>query len=661
VEQDRGESTPGPPSSEDRQADLARIVEQSPNEIYVFHRESLRFIDVNRAGRENLGYTLAELRSLTPLDLKPEFTLEGFRTLLAPLQEGDEDQIVFEARHRRKDASTYWADVRLQSGSYAGQPVFVAMIVDGTERRRVEVELRRTATLLESVLDSTPDHIFVKDLDLRTTLCNRSFARALGKAPEDLIGHTDVENGWDPLLVRGDPAQGIRGFESDDRRALAGYPVHNPCGPANVHGEVRYFDTVKTPMRDDQGEVVGLLGVARDVTERKRAEDNRLELERQFQHVQKLESLGVLAGGIAHDFNNLLTSILGYADLARIDLPTGSQVAGYIEQVVAGARQAASLTQQMLAYSGKGRFVVEPLCLSREVQDMTRLLEISITKKCVLKYEFFPDLPSIDADQAQIRQIIMNLVLNASDAIGEASGMIAISTGAMACDRKYLSETYLDESLEEGLYVFLEVSDNGSGMDKATRRRIFDPFFTTKFTGRGLGLAAVLGIVRGHRGAIRVYSEEKRGTTFKVLFPASNQPTASTSTSEATATEEWRSSGTVLVVDDEESVRGLASAMLERMGFQVLLAGDGREGVEVFRSEAERLRLVLLDMAMPHLNGEEAFRAMRQLHNVRTILCSGYNEQAATNRFAGKGLAGFLQKPYRYEQLQATVRTALGE
>lgn len=395
------------------------------------------------------------------------------------------------------------------------------------------------------------------------------------------------------------------------------------------------------------------------IAARSEAEAERRRLEAQLQHAQKLESLGVLAGGIAHDFNNLLTSILGYADLALQELPAASPARSLIDETVKGARQAAELTTQMLAYSGKGRFVVEAIDLSALVQDMTRLLQISISKKCLLRFNLMPELPAIDGDAAQIRQIVMNLVINASEAVGDRSGAIVLSTGVMHCDRAYLSETYLDDDLPEGLYVHLEVADTGCGIAEDVRDRLFDPFFTTKFTGRGLGLSAVLGIVRGHRGAIKVYGEPDKGSTFKVLFP----PSLAAATPPGPIAGEaipWRGHGTILVVDDEESVRGLARRMLETMGFSVLTAADGRDAVSVFAREGEHIDLVLLDMTMPHLDGEETFRELRRLRaDVRTVLCSGYNEQTATGRFAGKGLTAFLQKPYRYEELLAVVRAAM--
>jgi signal transduction histidine kinase/CheY-like chemotaxis protein len=358
---------------------------------------------------------------------------------------------------------------------------------------------------------------------------------------------------------------------------------------------------------------------------RKESEQERLKFEAQLQHTQKLESLGVLAGGIAHDFNSMLASILGYCDLAMLKLPAGTPVHELVGEAMNGARRAADLTKQMLACSGKGHFVVEALDLSALTEDMTRLVEISISKKCVLKFSLMPDLPAILADATQVCQIIMNLTINASEAIGNRSGVIAVTTGVMHWDRAYLGSTCLVQDLPEGLYVYMEVADNGVGMPEKTLASVFDPFFTTKFTGRGLGLSAVLGVVRGHRGAIKTYSEPGKGTTFKVLFPATASP-AHVPEEREIEKAAGLGGGTVLIVDDEESVRGVTRQMLEAMGFTVLTAADGRAGVEVFRAEQDQIRLVLPDMTMPHLDGEQAFRETRRIRGD-----AQFSRAAATN------------------------------
>ncbi len=367
----------------------------------------------------------------------------------------------------------------------------------------------------------------------------------------------------------------------------------------------------------------------------------------------------MLAGGIAHDFNNLLMGVLGNADLALLQLPPEAPGREHVKKIVTAAMRAAELTNQMLAYSGKGRFVVEALNVNRIIEEMDHLLGTVLSKKTSLRFHLAPDLPMVEADASQLRQVVMNLLTNASEALGESSGTVLVTTGVMVADAAYLRGCTLSEELLPGRYVYLEVSDAGQGMDAATRARIFDPFFTTKFTGRGLGLAAVLGIVRGHRGGIKIYSEPGKGTTFTVLFPAGEGATAfpESTHEEAGAVDQ---AGLVLVVDDDPSVCDVARAMLEAAGFQVVVAADGREAVDLFRARAPEISLVLLDMTMPRMGGEEAFREIRRIRgDARVILSSGYNEQDATNHFAGKGLAGFIQKPYRVAALAAKVREAL--
>jgi two-component system cell cycle sensor histidine kinase/response regulator CckA len=302
---------------------------------------------------------------------------------------------------------------------------------------------------------------------------------------------------------------------------------------------------------------------------------------------------------------------------------------------------------------------VQNLDVNKLIEDTTHLLQISIAKNCVLRFSLARDLPAIRADATQLRQVIMNLVINGSEAIGSRSGVLALITGVARVDAEYLKGFRPDASPNPGDYVFIEVSDNGCGMDGATLAKIFDPFFTTKFTGRGLGLAAVLGIVRGHKGGLKVYSEPGKGTTFKLFFPVSTGPAQDSATPFADTTP-FKAAGTVLVVDDEETVRTVAARMLERLGFAVVTANDGRDGMEKFRSDPTRFVMVLLDLTMPHLDGEETFRQMRQLNpGVRVILTSGFNQQEAVNRFIGKGLAGFIQKPFELASLVQVIRSVL--
>lgn len=433
-------------------------------------------------------------------------------------------------------------------------------------------------------------------------------------------------------------------------------------GRPEQHPATHYSDTRSSfwannyVYRLPTGEVVAMFD---DVTERERAEQQRRALEAQVQHAQKLESLGILAGGIAHDFNNLLMGILGNADLALNDTSLASKARRHLKEIETTSRHAADLCRQMLTYSGKSRISVQPVDLSELVRDMVSLLKISISKKSDLHCSFGKDLPPIEGDATQLRQVIMNLITNASDAIGDKEGTITIGTRSLECSRPYLDTTYLNENLAEGTYVCLDVSDSGCGMDPETQDRIFDPFYTTKSTGRGLGLAVVIGIVRGHRGAIKVYSEPGKGTSFRVLFPASKrfvEPRERDLAPEA----EWRGSGCILVVDDDGVIRNLAKSMLERGGFTVLTAVDGEDALRVFREHHEEVSLVLLDMTMPRMNGEETFRELTRIRaDIPVIISSGYGEQETMGQFREKGIAGFIQKPYQTRDLMRVLRGIL--
>jgi PAS domain S-box-containing protein len=414
---------------------------------------------------------------------------------------------------------------------------------------------------------------------------------------------------------------------------------------------------ISTSVIVGHGQEAHVLAVMRDLTDQKRQKQERETLEAHMRHVQKLESLGVLAGGIAHDFNNLLTGILGNAELARHEMPLGSAAVVYLHDVEDIARRAADLCRQMLAYSGRGQFVVEPLSLNSVVREMGRMLAVSVSKKATLSYDLSPELPALTADANQIRQLVMNLITNASEALENQSGAIVIRTDVATFDREYLKNTYLDDQLPEGRYVYLEVTDTGCGMSPEDQQRMFEPFFTTKFTGRGLGMAAVLGIMRGHRGAIKVDSKRGQGTTITLLFPAAEATLPEQPMNTVSSQAYWKGQGTVLVVDDEEPVRTVAQRLLERLGFRAIVASDGHQALELFRAHHQDLICVLLDLTMPRLDGPEAFRQMRQQGpKVPILLTSGYTQQHAATAFGDEQPAGFVQKPLDLQKLRDSLR-----
>jgi two-component system, cell cycle sensor histidine kinase and response regulator CckA len=422
-----------------------------------------------------------------------------------------------------------------------------------------------------------------------------------------------------------------------------------------VEGSVKWLNIKSSPEALENGDLLWH-GVVTDVTDEKLADEERLRLEKMFFHAQKLESLGILAGGIAHDFNNILMAIIGNADLALMSITGDSPAVENLKRIEQASARAADLTKQMLAYSGKGRFVLEDLDLNQLVDKMQPLLEISISKKAVLMLNLHEPLPPVEADATQMHQIIMNLVINASEALEENSGLICITTDSLYCDRKFLKEVWSDDKMSEGQYVCLEVADTGCGMDKNTMAKLFDPFFTTKFTGRGLGMAAVQGIVKGHKGSIKVSSEKGKGSTFKILLPASNRPANPARQEVNTDSENWRGRGIVLLVDDEETVRCIGAEMLTTLGFTPIMAHDGLEAIGILK-RTPGIAFVILDLTMPRMDGEQCFRELRLLDPaLKVIMSSGYNEQEVTQRFIGKGLSGFIQKPYKLSDLRDAIK-----
>jgi PAS domain S-box-containing protein len=456
-------------------------------------------------------------------------------------------------------------------------------------------------------------------------------------------------------LVHPDDREGILALFNSQSREPGTTTQFPPYRYRHKDGRWIWFSTIGACYEVASGEV-RYLEVTRDITDDVQKEEDRLELTRQMQEAQRLESLGVMAGGITHDFNNLLTPILGDAELALLDLPPDSPVRPQIEQIRRAAQRAATLTRQLLAYSGQGPVLIEPLALSRLVEEMGQLLEGAVSGKAALIYDLADDLPSVEADIAQLSQVVMNLITNATEAVREGAGRITLRTGIVEAEKVDRQYVVGDFEPTAGSYVFFEVVDDGCGMDVETRSKIFDPFFTTKFTGRGLGLAAVLGIVRSHGGFIEIDSEVGRGTRFCVLFPAAERAPVAAATW-TTPIEDWRGSGTVLVVDDDEGVRELLDVTLRRAGLSVLLARDGREGVDLFRRHADEIRAVVLDRTMPDIGGEDAFDEIRRIRpDARIMLISGYSEERAAWHFIDKGLDAFLHKPFEPRLLLERIR-----
>jgi PAS domain S-box-containing protein len=508
------------------------------------------------------------------------------------------------------------------------------------------VQRERSEGRLRALLESASEGIIAVDEEGTILLVNAMSEELFGYNRGELMGQP-VE-----ILLRNED----RSIHRSHRQTYSAHPHTRLMGAGmsllgqRKDGSTFPLEISLSSIREGGSQVV--LALVNDITQRKLVED-------QLRESAKLESLGVLAGGIAHDFNNLLTGVLGYASMAMDQLPAESSSREMIGEAIRSAERAAHLTNQMLAYSGKGKFLVQPVNLSEFTRDIVMLVRSSIPRTARVDLQLLDEVPLVEADIAQLQQLVMNLFINAGEAIGDAPGTVTIRTGVREFYDGPISAGLRDRDMTPGRYASLEVQDTGSGMDELTRQRIFDPFFTTKFTGRGLGLSAVLGIVRGHGGAIEVESAPGCGSKFTVLLPETRLRRRPEPTHRRAARV---GAGTILIVDDEAAIRKMGQMILERAGYKVIVAENGEEAIDLFRKVADQVSAVLLDMTMPVMSGSETLKHLRDLKpDVPIALSSGFTEVEALARFPVKTVEAFIQKPYTAAYLVATINNIVAD
>lgn len=676
---------------------LEAIVENIPDMIFVKDAKELRFVRLNQAGTDLLGYSVADLLGKNDYDFFPtdeaDFFTEKDR---AVLESGTLLEIPEEPIHTRFRGIRYlWTkkvpifdpdtqeprfllgisqditekkvfqeelkainedlEKRVQARTEELSEVVALLHRDIAERQRVETRLRASESWNRKILEALPGGILHVGLDGQILKANQKALNFFQK------GHISVSSLRLQQLESRSVWEDGTPCRTEDMPASKALRTQTPQGPVTLgkkrpDGSMAWASYTAIPLQDSETEqITGVVLTFLDVTEKKAQEEEQKKFEAQLQHAQKLESLGVLAGGIAHDFNNLLVGILGNAEIMLEELEKGSLLYRRGQQIVETAVRASDLTRQLLAYAGKGKFQIQPIHLSLLAEEVAHLLQAAIAKNVVLQKELAPDLPNVAGDSTQIQQVLMNLLTNAAESYGGRGGVVIIRTGQTDLHHRGMTDSFTGTEIHTGRYVFLEVTDRGVGMDEATQAKIFDPFYTTKFTGRGLGLAAVMGIVRSHQGMIKIASEPGKGTIFTVFFPAleSEQAlhVATPSPEPMPSLEAWHGS-TVLVVDDDPVVRSVTHNMLSRMGFQTLLAYDGQQGLLKFIEHQDKIALVLLDLTMPQMGGEEAFREMKKVkREIPIVLCSGYTQEEAINLFSEQGISGFLEKPFTRKSL----------
>lgn len=541
----------------------------------------------------------------------------------------------WEMRIKRVDGSCFWAELQ-STLAHNGENWIILKEI--TERKQAEEVQREGEERLRAIMDNTDSVIYMKDVESKYIMINRRFEKLFKVNRKEVLGKTDYD-----IF----PTEIAAVFQESDHTVFnLGKPLSlEEIAP--LDDGIHTYASIKFPVFGVDGRPIAVCGISNDITERK-------QLEQQFQQAQKMESLGVLSGGIAHDFNNILAIIIGYCALTKMDYKTAEK---NIPEIENAAERAAALCRQMLAYAGKAQLTKTQVNLCLLVDEMVTMLKSTLPQNAVIKPDLSTDIPVIDADASQLRQIVMNLIINASEAIGKEQGEIKVSLANTTVIAGQSDTDYNGKAISPGVYILLEVTDNGCGMDAETKWRIFEPFYTTKFTGRGLGMSAVLGIINSHGGALQLFSQLGHGSTFKVYLPVKDGNSTEMESIQQVTSNQWRGSGTILLVEDEEQVRHIARELLEMFGFTVLEAVNGKDALELYQQNAADITLVVTDMGMPIMDGYELFHELKKLNpELPIIASSGYGDAEVSSRIGSDNIAGLISKPYNPIQLREVLK-----
>jgi len=601
---------------------------------------------VNPAWTAALGWSMEELiNSNRDLIIHPDDlpkTLEARERL----NESDRTLII---TNRYRHINGNYRIIRWNVISFKERGLIFVSGRDETERFEAEQELNRMWERLDIAIRNGVIGLWDYDIPEDSLTVNEAMTDLLGF---DMHILSNVQREWGKYLHHDDLPQSLKAMV-DHLKGKKEYYV-DEYRLRLPDGKYRWFlSRGKISEYNDNGSPVRVSGSVTDITDLKESEEKRLKLEQKMQQAQKLESLGILAGGIAHDFNNLLMGVIGNTDILLYEMPENLKLQSKLLDIKKAAKRASELTNQMLAYSGRGKFLVEPINLNELVQEMSSFLGTSISKKVDLLYFLNKDLPLFEGDATQVRQVVMNIIVNASESIGNNRGEIKISTYVEEIDGTSMEKLTIGNGIRPGKYIALEISDTGCGIEQKQIKQIFDPFFTTKFTGRGLGLAAVLGIIKGHHGALKLQSEKDKGTTFIIYLPVTFKPEIKIETMEEPSEIKNNTAKLqVLIIDDEDYIRTLATRMLKIAGHTSFTAANGEEGIQIFQEKSSILSCVILDLTMPDLDGEEVLKELLKINpNVPVIISSGYSPDDITKRFKKNEISGFLQKPYQLSEL----------
>ena len=603
---------------------------------------------VNDAACRALGYAREELLTLSAPDVAspPKAFDEHWRDLRK------HGSITFETLCRAKDGHRFPVEIRANYVVFDGKEYNCAFVTDITERKRMEQSLRESEGFQRALLQTIPDLIWLKHPNGVFLACNAMFERLYGAKEEEIVGKTDYD------FVEKNLADFFR--ERDRMAIAAGEPTSNEEWVTFAdNGHRALLETIKTPMIDDRGKLIGVLGVARDITERKKAEEEKVKLKSQLQQAQKMESVGRLAGGVAHDFNNMLGVILGYGELVLEETDPSLQLHGALQEIMKAAQRSTDITRQLLAFARKQTISPKVLDLNKTVLGMTDILRRFIGEDIDLVWLPAEAIWPVRIDPGQIDQILVNLCVNARDAIPDV-GKVTIETCNVEFDETYCTHHF---GFSPGEYVLLAVSDNGNGMDAETLENIFEPFFTTKASskGTGLGLATVYGIVKQNKGFINVYSEPGQGTTFKIYLPR-HRTNAEYLPEKVMEQPAETGHETILLVEDELAILKMTTMMLENLGYQVMASRTPTEATGLAREYAGDIHLLVTDVVMPEMNGRDLVKSIRSIHpHIKCLFMSGYTANVISHHGVLDNGVNFIQKPFSKKKLGAKVREALGK
>ena len=625
------------------------LFEGASDAIFLYNPAG-RIIDVNKQACNTYGYTRNEmLRFYAGEQLSASQLIENNNSFEIFQSALSGETKFFEWFGRKKDGSTFPEEVSLNPINIAGERYCLAIIRDVTERKKTEKILNEQRAYLRQVIDLSPNFIFAKDRQGRYTLVNKSLADAYGTTVDNLIGKCDADFNNSKEEVQQFRRDDLEVMNTKKEKFIPEEPVTESTG------KVRFVQTVKRAIIDDDGNANQVLGVSADITERKKAEEEKERLNAKLYESQKMESIGLLAGGIAHDFNNLLAGIIGYASLASEELGPDHKTTNSINMIMQSADKASRLTRELLAYAEGGAQIRETFDLNKLVIDMLNILKANISSNITIEQNLSQLPVIINADYAQIQHIVMNMCINAGESIGDKLGKITITTGDVVTAGKQCSDCG-DSGTQ---YVFLEIIDTGCGMSEEVQGRIFDPFFSTKRFGRGMGLAAVQGIISRHNGHIKIDSSIDTGTKFTCCLPASFGVIPQ---KEKKVTSVNRGTETILVIDDEDSIKQVARLCLEKLGYNVLVASTGEEAINLCGNINTTIDLVILDLILPDMKGDEILSGiLSKKPNVKVLASSGYSESTVLKQIKGEAVIGFIQKPYTIQELGNAVRQALDQ